>query len=224
MNERKRATIFASVVLAVALVGMTAAVVQQNIAASRLSHEIAEQQRLRDKLRRELDQAEIWKNDYEHLSARLGGRLPECSWSEQMPFIVAQFSGIVGPHGLKIETLQPQPMSAAGRVLRFPMRLGLQTDLADLTAVLKDLQKTVPLLQVERLDIRSAQDKGEKLQVDMTVSSFVVLDQRAPLAGRRALGNLCKATNGAAEPAEAAPRPVPAASPKAERRPDGGAK
>jgi Tfp pilus assembly protein PilO len=189
MNERKRAKIFASAVLAVALVGLIAAVVRQNIAASRLSHEIAEQRRLRGDLGRELAKAEVWKKDYKDLSARLGGRLPECSWSEQMPFVVGQISGIVGPHGLKIETLQPQPMSAAGRVLRFPMRLGLQADLASLTAVLEDIGKTVPLLQVERLDIRSAQDKGEKLQVDMIVSSFVVLDQRAPLARRRALGN-----------------------------------
>ena len=195
MNERKRATIFASVVLAVALVGMTAAVVRQNIAASRLSHEIAEQRRLRGDLRRELAKAEVWKKDYKDLSARLGGRLPECSWSEQMPFVVGQLSGIVGPRGLKIETLQPQPMSAAGRVLRFPMRLGLQANLANLTALLEDIGKTVPLLQVERLDIRSAQDKGEKLQVDMTVSSFVVLDQRAPLARRRALGNPANAAS-----------------------------
>ena len=200
MNERKRATIFASVVLAVVLVGLTATVVQQNLAASRLSHEIAEQRRLRDNLRRELGQAEIWKKDYVDLSARLGGRLPECSWSEQMPFVVGQLSGIVGPHGLKIETLQPQPMSAAGRVLRFPMRLGLQADLANLTALLEDIGKTVPLLQVERLDIRTAEGKGEKLQVDMTISSFVVLDQRAPLAGRRALANLSKAKDSAAQP------------------------
>jgi len=222
MNERKRARVFASGIVAAVLLGLTAVVVWQNLVAARISREITEQRRLQTTLRRELAEAALWKNDYESLSARLGGRLPECSWSEQMPFVVAQLSGIAATHRLKIETLQPQPMSTAGRVLRFPMRMGLQAGLADLTTILEDIEKTVPLLQIERLDVRTAEDKGKKLQVDMTVSSFVVLDRHAPLAGRRTLVSSLKAARGAAKPAETAPRPGSDASATAKRRSDGG--
>jgi len=102
-----------------------------------------------------------------------------------MPFMVAQLEGVATQRGVRVETLQPQPTLTHRKVMQFPMRIGLQADLPTLTLLLEDLQEASPVLEVDRLTVRNGQEQGGKLQVDMTLSSFVVLDPKAPVAKRR---------------------------------------
>ena len=105
-----------------------------------------------------------------------------------MPSMVTQLTGIVEARGLKIESLQPEQWTSGEHVMRFPLRITLNCGLSDLTGILRDIESTTPLLDIERLDIRSGSDESGKLQVGMTVSSFVVRDKHAAQAKRRPKG------------------------------------
>ncbi|HUV04714.1 MAG TPA: type 4a pilus biogenesis protein PilO [Armatimonadota bacterium] len=208
---RPRIPLVAVAILGLGIVGLGAGVIWQHAARSALSRQIREQRQLLSSTRRELRNCVKWRRDYTDLSLKLGGRLPECTWSDQMPFIVSQLTGIVESHGVKIQTLRPEPMTAASGILRFPLGIEIQTGLRELTQILEDIENTVPLLEIERLDIRAAQDKPDKLQVGMTVASFVVLDKRAPLTKRRALPNVEKPAAAQETPADESVEKAPAA-------------
>lgn len=154
---------------------------------SRISRQISEQNRVLSQLQRELEGRKGCVKDYSILTLKLGGRFSECSWTDQMPFVVSQLNGIAEQRGLKVQTLQPQSMTANKCVRRFPLRIGLQADLSAVASLLEDIQDTTPLLDVERLDIKRAEARGGKLEVGMTVASFAVIDKNAQLANRRAL-------------------------------------
>jgi len=90
------------------------------------------------------------------------------------------------------------------------MRLVLQADLKHLTELLKDISGSSPLLDVERLEVRNAQGETGKLQVNMTVASFVVIDKNSPITRRRAV---TAAKPAAVEPGKSGdPSAQPAAS------------
>ena len=97
------------------------------------------------------------------------------SWSEQLPLMVTQISGIMTDSGIKIDTLQPVTIVERQHLTRFPLRLTLRADLASLTAVLQRIQQAVPLLAVDHCAIRAGQKPGEPLQVEMTLSSYVIV-------------------------------------------------
>lgn len=183
-SDRRGLTV-AAVILAAVAVSLAVALLIQRSTAAGLSSRISEQRAELADLNRRLGECAARQRDYRQQCLKLGGRLSTCTWSDQMPYMVDQLAGIVDPRGLKIETLQPQPMTSAKRILRFPLSLGLQTDLATLTSMLEDIENTVPLLSIERLDIRDGQDNSGRLQIDMTVSSFVVLDPNSPVKKRR---------------------------------------
>ena len=188
-NSKRRAQVAATAVLCALVVALAIGVIAQQLAASRLSADIQGQKQLLAKSKGEQKDRAKWRNDYGDLSLKLGGRMSACSWSDQMPFMVAQVSGIVEANGLKVENLQPEPMTSSGSVQRFPMRLVLQADLKHLTELLKDISGSSPLLDVERLEVRNAQGDTGKLQVNMTVASFVVIDKNAPVTRRRAFAS-----------------------------------
>lgn len=186
-NSKRRIHVISTAALSVLVVALAIGVIAQQLAASRLSGGIHGQKQLLSRSKGELKDRGKWRNDYGDLSLKLGGRMSTCSWSDQMPFMVAQVTGIVEANGLKVESLQPEPMSSSGSIQRFPMRLVLQTDLKHLTELLKDLSTAVPLIDVERLEVRNAQGETGKLQANMTVASFVVIDKNSPVARRRAV-------------------------------------
>lgn len=215
-NSKRRVHVAATALLCALVVILAIGVIAQQLAASRLSDGIQVQKQLLAKSKEELQDRAKWRNDYGDLSLKLGGRVSACSWSDQMPFMVAQVSGIVEANGLKIENLQPEPMTSSGSIQRFPMRLVLQTDLKHLTELLKDMSGSSPLLDVERLEVRNAQGETGKLQVNMTVASFVVLDKSSPIGRRRTVTPVKESK----EPAKPASKPAvksaePAAKPEA---------
>ena len=224
--SNRRASAISIALLALVVLGLATGVVHQRLAASRTKREIAEQKTLLVRYRSQSYKCVDSQKDYKEFCLKIGGRLPECSWSDQMPFMLSQVEGILAPRGLKMETLQPQPMFSYRNVLRFPVRIGLQADLAGLIGLLEDFEKTNPLLEVDRLDMRNAQGQGDKLQVDITLSSFVVLDPTSPVVKRRAvrpaneppkvsdtvaaLQTNATAAQAQPTPGKAAPPPVPA--------------
>lgn len=222
MNNSKRIHVAAIAALSVLVVALAIGVIAQQLAASRLSNGIQAQKQLLAKSQVELKDRAKYRDDYGDLALKLGGRMSTCSWSDQMPFMVAQVSGIVQANGLKIENLQPEPMTASSNIERFPMRLVIQTDLKNLTKLLKDMSTAVPLIDVERLEVRNAQGESDKLQVNMTVSSFVVLDKNSRVTRRRtvvpvktAAVESKSADKPVAKPADQPSKPAPQPSVKA---------
>jgi hypothetical protein len=210
----RRAVVVTSVILALTVFGLAGAAVHQRIASSRIRGEIADQQGLLAQCKGQSSKCVDSQGNYKECSLKLGGRFPKCSWTEQMPFMLSQVEGIATPLGLKIDTLQPQPMTSARNILRFPVRIALQADLTSVTRLLEDFERTSPLLEVDRLDLRNADGKSGKLQVDMTLSSFVVLDANAPVSKRRAL-RAAKAPTPQPEDSVATLKPkTPGASPQ----------
>jgi len=206
----RKALLVAIAVLALLVVVLAVAIAHQRLVGRRVTREIREQKQLTSRYGRDLRDCERWRKDYRAYSIKLGGRLPECSWSEQTPFMVSQLAGIVEPRGLKLVSIRPEPMCSSGKILRFPMKVNLQCDLAVLSSLLEDVEKTAPALEMDRLNVRNAQDKSGKLQVDMTISSFVVLDENAPLVKRRAiLPARPRADVVQPSPASARPQPSP---------------
>jgi hypothetical protein len=212
-NPKRRIHVISTAALSVLVAALAIGVIAQQLAASRLSGGIQEQKLLLAKSRGELKDRAKWRDDYGDLALKLGGRMSTCSWSDQMPFMVAQVSGIVEGNGLKIDNLQPEPMTSSGSIQRFPMRLVLQTDLKHLTELLRDLRYAVPLIDVERLEVRNAQGESGKLQVNMTVSSFVVIDKNSPVARRRAVTPVKPAVARSANVQPPKPNPQPALKP-----------
>ena len=184
--------ITASIILAVVVACLAVAVVIQRIEAARLSSEVMGQRgRLRAASRKLRSNAKCQK-DYEALSLKLGGRLRSCTWSDQLPYMLGQLDGIIQAQELKMDTLQPEPMTSVKTILRFPMRLSFQTDIGRLTKVLAEIDKATPLLKIERLNALNSKESKQNLQVDMTVASFVVLDKHAPVQKRRAIAKTSK--------------------------------
>lgn len=186
MNHSKQRThMITTAALSALVIALATGVVAQRLSSARISGDIGVQKHLLAKSRQELKDRAKFRSDFQDLSLKLGGRMSTCSWSDQMPFMMAQVNSIVEANGLKVESLQPEPMTSSGSIQRFPMRLGVQTDLKHLTDVLKDLKDSVPLIDIERLDVRVAQGDSGKLQANLTVASFVVLDKSAPVPVRR---------------------------------------
>ena len=184
-GSKRRASVVAAVVLGALVVGVGGAVTHQKATKFWVSRDVGRRKARLADLKRHLSNCEKWREDYQDLSLKLGARLQNCTWNDQMPFMVTQLTGIVEARGLKIETLQPEQMTSGEHILRFPLRIGLNCDLSDVTRILRDIESTTPLLDIERLDIRTNPDESGKLQVGMTVSSFVVRDERAPQTKRR---------------------------------------
>jgi hypothetical protein len=133
-----------------------------------------------DTLQQQLHALCAEQETYASATKRLGPRKAAPTWSEQMPAMVKQLSEIVERQHSRLATLHPVPMVTRGPVARFPLRISFRSDLAGAAKILADLERAEPLLEVERLTVRSNLEMEQTLQVDMTVVSFAVLDADAP--------------------------------------------
>lgn len=204
-NQRIRVPFIMLLLLSAVCIGLLITNVCQYLTNSSAQRALQEKQKSLADLKTETAKTVSWRKDYETLSGKLGTRLPSCTWSEQMPSMVTELTSIVEEHGAVIETMQPQPMTQDGKILSFPLQLGLHADLATITGILKDISNTVPLLQVERLSIGKDETKGGKLHISLTVTSFVVLDKNASLTKRHALSDMQEAVMKSAKDASATP-------------------
>lgn len=116
------------------------------------------------------------ENDSRAVTARVPRRQAPWTWSDHLPVMVTQLSALLEKDGAKLETLQPVPVVERESLTRFPLRMTLHTDLATLTAVLKRLQQATPLLTVDQLSVRVGRVPGDPLTINLTLSSYVMLD------------------------------------------------
>ncbi|MGB9588442.1 MAG: type 4a pilus biogenesis protein PilO [Armatimonadota bacterium] len=184
-NHRIRMTKIILIVLAVVAIALAVAVVYQRITMSRLSGELQSRKHRLAVIQQDLKERTRYHQDYRELSLKLGGRFTRCTWSDQMPYMVSQLTGILQPHGVKIKTLKPEPMTTQSVVSRFPLGVEIDATIAQVTGILKDIRSTVPLLCIERLDISPSPNSADLLEVSMRIASFVVIDKQGGLSERR---------------------------------------
>lgn len=119
------------------------------------------------------------------LAQQVVPRRASWSWSDQLPLMVGQVTRITDKQGAKIDTLQPEPMVAKQQMARFPLRVTLNADLAKVTGVLAEVQQANPMLAVDHLNIRAGQNAGDPLQVELTLSSYVMLEGGKAKGGKQ---------------------------------------
>jgi hypothetical protein len=178
-NETPRRSVIPLVILGGLVIALAIAVVGQAIAYTSVAGGIRRQQRHLVDLQRRLHERRDWRVSYEAIARRLGPRKPMSTWSEQMPPMVKRLAGAFTAYGLRIGSLRPAAMKASGPVLRFPLEVSFRADLIGLSNLLHHLERSEPLLDIERLDIRAGRNAGDPLQVEMTIASFVVVDTTA---------------------------------------------
>lgn len=175
-----RLAVIASAAMGLMIICLSILVINQQLTSSQLSTQIVQERHKASRLSSENTENTDLAKKYSDLSAKFGGRYREVTWSKHIPFMVNQLTGIMQAHELKIETLRPNPIRSVDNISQLPLRIGFKAELADLAGVVQDVEKTTPVLNIESLDIRTADDKSGLLQTDMTVSSYAITDKDAP--------------------------------------------
>jgi Tfp pilus assembly protein PilO len=177
--------LLASGLMGLVILGLLVAIVFQQIASSGLSSDIRHEREAIDMYKKDATAYKQITTDYSYMSAKLGGKYKDVSWTTRMPFVVSDLSGMTQARHLKIETLKPEPVTAADGVYRLPMRITLKAQIGDLARLAQDIETSVPYMDIERMDVHMPSDKSESLQCDMTISSFAVQDDDAsqPMTG-----------------------------------------
>ena len=101
------------------------------------------------------------------------------TWSDQLPVMVAQVSAVVGPSGVRVQSMQPAPMVAADKLVRFPLRLVLQGNLAGVVTFLRLARQQAPTLGVDQLTVHTGTQTPDLLRAEVTLSSYVMLEGAA---------------------------------------------
>jgi Tfp pilus assembly protein PilO len=180
----KRLQLLRIVVVAfgLAAAGLAGVCIYQYAATAATARALADQRDALEQVKLNVAELAKMQADGRQLNEKVLKRKAPWSWSEQLPVMVTQISGIVEQSGAKIDTLQPSPVVERDRLTRFPLRLTLTTELAretGLTVILQRLQQAVPLLGVEHFAVRAGQKPSEPLQVELTLSSYVIIEGRA---------------------------------------------
>jgi Tfp pilus assembly protein PilO len=114
-----------------------------------------------------------------HLATYITRRDTAWTWSEQLPEMVTQLEAVTQKTGAVIDTLQPAPPMGKTALVRYPLRVTLHASLADLTKVLKRLRAATPVLAVDGITVRAGLKAADPLQVDLTLSAYVLLEHQA---------------------------------------------
>jgi len=166
-------------IFALAAAGAAGVCIYQYVALAAASHATVEQKDTLKQVVTYQRELEKLRADGRKMSEKVKQRTGPWTWSEQLPVMVTQISVIVEHSGAKIDTLQPSPAVERDGLTRFPLRLTLRTDLKQLTAVMQRLREAVPLLSVDHLAIRAGEKPGDSLQVEMTLTSYVIVNGQA---------------------------------------------
>jgi Tfp pilus assembly protein PilO len=181
MKIRKfRPTVIAAAILILIIIGLSIAVLDQQLRSSNLSMQIMQENEKFNRLSRDTSADVNLDKKYRDMALKLGGRYKEVTWSRHIPFMVNQLTAAMQAYGVKIETLRPDPIRTMDNVSQLPLRIGFKAGIADMAKVVRDIEKTTPFLNIERLDIRAAGEKSDLLQSEMTVSSYAITDKDAP--------------------------------------------
>ena len=105
-------------------------------------------------------------------------------WSEQLPVSITQLSALEQAAGVTADTLQPATIAANQQLTRFPLRLTLHTDLAGLTKFLQQAQWATPLCAIDQLAIEAGKTPGERMLVNLTLSTYTLVNKAATTGGK----------------------------------------
>jgi Tfp pilus assembly protein PilO len=97
------------------------------------------------------------------------------SWSDQLPLLLGQVSGLVKHSGVRVESMQPAPVVEAQKLARFPLRITLHGNLAGVVTVLRLAREQSPALGVDQLILHTGTLPTDPLYAEVTLSSYVVL-------------------------------------------------
>jgi Tfp pilus assembly protein PilO len=171
-----RVVVLVFAVLAVVLAG---ACVYQYAAAATAARAIIEQRDSLEQTERYLTELARAQAEGRRISEQIPRRSAPWSWSEQLPVMVTQISGLVEKSGGQIDTMQPAPAVEREHLTRFPLRLTLRSDLARMTDIMDRFREAIPILSVDHFAIRAGQKPGDPLQVELTLSSYVIVEGQA---------------------------------------------
>lgn len=168
-------------VIVVGLLGMSG---YSYVSAASLARTTAERQQELTEARRKVAQLRAAREHTKPLAGRITQRSAAWTWSEQMPEMMTQISPLIEQSGVVIDTMQPAPVVLRQQITRFPLRLTLHSHLKNLTGLLRRVQKASPLLAVDHVTIHAGELPGDPLRVELTLSSYVLLGDRAETGGR----------------------------------------
>lgn len=175
-NQQQHLPILLLVLIGALVVGLAGTCIYEYWTLTTTTREITTQrENLRQARRRVKEQAEVQIAE-QQLQQKIARQQNSWSWSEQLPIMVSQVTRIVEDSGAKIDTLQPEPLVTRQQLARFPLRMTLHAELGQLTSVLSAVTRSTPLLSVDHLNIQTGEKPGDPLQVELTLSSFVMLD------------------------------------------------
>jgi Tfp pilus assembly protein PilO len=179
-TQNFRPPVIAMIAIGLITACLAIAVTGQQITGSQLSNDLRQQ---RKTLKDTIDTVKEYKTlsmNYDDLSLKLGGRHRSISSSKMTVSIMNQINGIAQMQGIKLDSLRPDPATTVNNITRLTLRISFKSTLGSITRVIQSIETTVPLLHIEQLNIRAANDKSDMLQVDMTISSFGIVDKNAP--------------------------------------------
>ncbi|MHB0998421.1 MAG: type 4a pilus biogenesis protein PilO [Armatimonadota bacterium] len=153
----------------------------QQISNAGITSKIDMQEQVLSKLIKESTSASEIEKSYARLSARFGGDNGEVTWDKQMPRMINALTGAMQAHGLKIETLKPEPITVTGSIQRFPLRITFKSKLRNLVESVREIEKLNPYMDVEGLNIRVTEKESNILQADAIVSLFAIANSNSAI-------------------------------------------
>ena len=161
--------------LAVLALGLAAGLGYQGLTVLLLTRQLSDQQALLQQeqgLTAQLREAQATAGT---LRDRVLTHNAPWTWSEQLPAMMSQVAELVRASGVQVQSMQPAPVVQADKLARFPLRLAVRGNLPSLVAFLKLARGQTPTLGVDELTLHTGTQAADPLQVEVTLSSYVVL-------------------------------------------------
>jgi len=174
--NREKALRIAVLALGLLTAGVAGLCIYQYAAAAAAARATAAQQDALATARQYAAELQRMQADGRLLTDKIRRRAAPWTWSEQLPVMVTQISSLIEGSGAKIDTLQPAPLVERQGLTRFPLRLTLRTDVGRLTSMLRQTRQAMPLLAVDHFAVRAGEKPGDPLTVEMTLSSYVIIE------------------------------------------------
>jgi Tfp pilus assembly protein PilO len=166
----------AATLLTLLILGLAVDIGYQYLAKAALTRQFYAEQQVLAQTNLRAKMATARRADVDTLARKIGDRRRQCSWNEEMPPMVSRVSKLIEQGGTRISALHPLPIVASDVLARLPMQVSFSDNLAGLTEILLRSRQALPLLKIDQLQVHNDLQGGDQLNVDMTVSAYVVLE------------------------------------------------
>ncbi len=163
--------------------GLLGACGYQYLACANVQHEIRAQQDTITRTQRQIKDQQAAQDTAVDLSTYIDRRDTHWAWSGQFKRMAQQVSDLTKGTDAVIDTLQPAPVMGKTALVRFPLRLTLHSSLGGLTKLLHNVRGATPVLAVDGLTLRCGQKSTDPLQVDLSLSAYVLLEDQTESGG-----------------------------------------